>query len=78
MATRYCKYKRRFVIVNEYNLDCWCAMYCDPKKICTATSCKTHVNRDLNPELKRQCRGCIHLTNKIKEQMKMEKNQNQK
>ena len=25
-----------------------------------------------------QCRGCIHLTNKIKEQMKMEKNQKQK
>lgn len=71
MQTRYCTYKSRTVIVNEYNIDCNC-------RLChfTTTRCRpTCVIRiidlmddDSRREREKKCRGCIRLTNQIQKQ----------
>ncbi len=65
MAVIYCNYKKRDVVVNEYNLDCACAIMCD-KIICNSL-CTDFLIRKLSADQQKKCRGCMYLQKQIKQ-----------
>lgn len=67
MAVIYCNYKKKDVIVNEYNLDCVCATVCDKIHGCNSL-CVDFLIRKMSADQQKKCRGCTQMTKHLQKQ----------